>query len=120
MLPEALRASDAVREDEVYANVINVTSPDLLFADWLRTRGNGTLSYLDELMPFEERGAPAISVIDGHPLTLGWLGGALGCAMLPLGVVSFGESGSIQALYHKHHIDVEAIVEGIARLLVKR
>src|SRR5215475_8628190 len=87
MLPEALRASDAVREDEVYANVINVTSPDLLFADWLRTRGNGTLSYLDELMPFEERGAPAISVIDGHPLTLGWLGGALGCAMLPLGVV---------------------------------
>jgi transketolase len=35
-------------------------------------------------------------------------------------VVSFGESGSIQALYHKHHIDVEAIVEGIARLLVKR
>jgi pyruvate dehydrogenase E1 component len=120
MLPEALRASDAVREDEVYANVINVTSPDLLFADWLRTRGNGALSYLDELIPSEERGIPAISVIDGHPLTLGWLGGALGCAMIPLGVVSFGESGSIQALYHKHHIDVEAIVEGIARLLVRR
>jgi pyruvate dehydrogenase E1 component len=120
MLPEALRASDAVREDEVYANVINVTSPDLLFADWLRTRGNGALSYLDELIPSEERGVPAVSVIDGHPLTLGWLGGALGCPMIPLGVVSFGESGSIQALYHKHHIDVEAIVEGIARLLVRR
>jgi pyruvate dehydrogenase complex dehydrogenase (E1) component len=40
--------------------------------------------------------------------------------MIPLGVVSFGESGSIQALYHKHHIDEEAIVEGIARLLVRR
>jgi pyruvate dehydrogenase E1 component len=120
MLPEALRASDAVREDEVYANVINVTSPDLLFADWLRTRGNGALSYLDELIPSEERSVPAISVIDGHPLTLSWLGGALGCPMIPLGVVSFGESGSIQALYHKHHIDVEAIVEGIARLLVRR
>jgi pyruvate dehydrogenase E1 component len=120
MLPEALRASDAVREDEVYANVINVTSPDLLFADWLRSSGNGAPSYLDELIPSAERGVPAISVIDGHPLTLGWLGGALGCPMVPLGVVSFGESGSIQALYHKHHIDVEAIVEGIARLLVKR
>jgi pyruvate dehydrogenase E1 component len=115
-----LRASDAVREDEVYANVINVTSPDLLFTDWLHTSGNGAPSYLDELIPSAERGVPAISVIDGHPLTLGWLGGALGCPMLPLGVVSFGESGSIQALYHKHHIDVEAIVEGIARLLVRR
>jgi pyruvate dehydrogenase E1 component len=120
MLPEALRASDAVREDEVYANVINVTSPDLLFADWLRTSGNGAPSYLDELIPSEERGVPAVSVIDGHPLTIGWLGGALGCPMIPLGVVSFGESGSIQALYHKHHIDVDAIVESIARLLVTR
>jgi pyruvate dehydrogenase E1 component len=120
MLPEALRASDAVREDEVYANVINVTSPDLLFADWIRVGGNGASSYLAELIPPAERGVPAIGVIDGHPLTLGWLGGALGCPMIPLGVVSFGESGSIQALYHKHHIDVDAIVDGIARLLVRR
>ncbi len=119
MLPEALHASDAVREDEVYANVINVTSPDLLFTDWLRTNGNGAPSYLDELIPAAERGVPAISVIDGHPLTLGWLGGALGCPLIPLGVVNFGESGSIQALYHKHHIDVEAIVDAIARLLVQ-
>jgi pyruvate dehydrogenase E1 component len=120
MLPEALRASDAVREDEVYANVINVTSPDLLFADWFRASGDGAPSYLDELIPPEERGVPAISVIDGHPLTLGWLGGALACPMLPLGVVNFGESGSIEALYHKHHLDAAAIVDGIARLLVKR
>jgi pyruvate dehydrogenase E1 component len=120
MLPEALRASDVMREDDVYANVINVTSPDLLFTDWLRASSNGAPSYLDELMPSGERGVPALSVIDGHPLTLGWLGGALGCPMIPLGVVSFGESGSIQALYHKHHIDTEAIVESIARLLVRR
>jgi pyruvate dehydrogenase E1 component len=119
MLPEALHASDAVREDDVYANVINITSPDLLFADWLRTHGNGAPSYLDALIPSAERGVPAVSVIDGHPLTLGWLGGALGCPLIPLGVVSFGESGSIQALYHKHRIDVEAIVDAIARLLVK-
>jgi pyruvate dehydrogenase E1 component len=120
MLPEALRASDAVREDQVYANVINVTSPDRLFTDWLQASGNGTSSYLHELIPPAERGVPALSVIDGHPLTLGWLGGALGCPLIPLGVVSFGESGSIQALYHKHHIDVDAIVDGMARLLAQR
>ena len=119
-MPEALLASDLVREDEVYANVINITSPDLLFADWFRSGGNGAPSYLEELIPPEERGVTALSVIDGHPLTLGWLGGALGCALIPLGVVNFGESGSIQALYHKHHIDVDAIVEAIARLLVER
>jgi pyruvate dehydrogenase E1 component len=118
MLPEALHASDLVREDEVYANVINITSPDLLFADWFRASGNGAGSYLGELIPPEERGVPAVSVIDGHPLTLGWLGGALGGVLIPLGVVNFGESGSIQALYHKHHIDADAIVEAIARLLV--
>jgi pyruvate dehydrogenase E1 component len=120
MLPEALHASDLVREDEVYANVINVTSPDLLFTDWFRASRDGAPSYLDELIPAEERGVPAVSVIDGHPLTLGWLGGALGCALTPLGVVQFGESGSIQALYTKHHIDVESIVDAIARLLVRR
>jgi pyruvate dehydrogenase E1 component len=118
LVPEALRASDAVREDDVYANVINVTSPDLLFADWFRASGHGVASYLDELIPPEERGVSAISVIDGHPLTLGWLGGALGCPLTPLGVVNFGESGSIQALYHKHHLDVDAMLEAIARLLV--
>jgi pyruvate dehydrogenase E1 component len=63
---------------------------------------------------------PAISVIDGHPLTLGWLGGALGCPLTPLGVVNFGESGGIQALYRQHRIDVEAMLDAIARLLMRR
>ena len=47
---------------------------------------------------------------------------ALGLTLIfgTLGVVNFGESGSIQALYHKHHIDVDSIVEAIARLLVRR
>lgn len=120
VVPEALRASDAVREDDIYANVINVTSPDLLFADWFRAsgQGHGASSYLDELIPPEERGVPAISVIDGHPLTLGWLGAALHCPLTPLGVVNFGESGNIQALYGKHHIDTDAILQAMARLLM--
>lgn len=120
MVPEALRTSDAVREDDVYANVINVTSPDVLFADWFQATAQGTPSYLDELIPAGERSVPALSVIDGHPLTLGWLGGALGCPLTPLGVINFGESGGIQTLYRKHHIDVEAMVDAIARLLLKR
>jgi pyruvate dehydrogenase E1 component len=120
MVPEALRASDLLREDEVYANVINVTSPDRLFADWFEAQRDGAGAYLDELMPPEERGVPAVSVIDGHPLTLGWLGGALGSPLIPLGVVQFGESGGIAALYRKHRIDVEAMLEAVARLLVRR
>ncbi len=32
----------------------------------------------------------------------------------------FGESGGIQALYRKHHIDIEAMLDAIAQLLVRR
>ena len=37
----------------------------------------------------------------------------------PLGVVDFGESGSIQALYRKHQIDMDSMLDAIARLLVR-
>jgi len=32
-------------------------------------------------------------------------------------VVNFGETGAVQELYHKHHIDTEAVLEAIVELL---
>jgi pyruvate dehydrogenase E1 component len=49
-------------------------------------------------------------VIDGHPLTLGWLGSVYGHRVGSLGVEHFGQSGTIPDLYHLHGIDVAAIV----------
>jgi len=117
MLEEALQASDIASEDGIYANVINVTSPDRLFHAYLTASQQGTASYLDELLPAAERGVPAITLLDGHPLTLAWLGALFNAPLKPLGVVNFGETGSLQQLYHKHHIDTDAVLTAMVQVL---
>lgn len=93
MLEEALQASDIAAEDGIYANVINVTSADRLFQGYVEAARQGATSYLDELLPPAERGIPAITLLDGHPLTLAWLGSLLTAPLQPLGVMHFGEAG---------------------------
>jgi pyruvate dehydrogenase E1 component len=61
-----------------------------------------------------------VSVVDGHPLALEWLGGALETPQIPLGVAKFGESGDIDSLYRKMHIHADDIVEGVACLILQR
>ena len=51
-----------------------------------------------------------MTVVDGHPATLAWLGGIYGHRLKPLGVEHFGQSGSIQDLYRHHGIDAASIV----------
>ena len=50
-----------------------------------------------------------ITVIDGHPATLSWLGGVAGHKTLPLGVEEFGQTGTISDLYRQANIDADAI-----------
>ncbi len=118
MLAEALSASDAALEDGIYANVINITSVDLLFRDWMcLCRGDQQTSYLHQLLPPDDRRAPAVTLLDGHPLALGWLGNLLHAPVRALGVTAFGESAALPDLYHKHHIDADAVLGAIAQLL---
>jgi pyruvate dehydrogenase E1 component len=117
MLEEALQASDMASEDGIYANVINVTSADRLFHAYVTASQHDTPSYLDELLPAAERCVPAITLLDGHPLTLAWLGALLHAPLKPLGVVHFGETGSLQQLYHKHHIDTDAVLTAMVQVL---
>ena len=117
MLEEALQASDMAYEDGIYANVINVTSADRLFRAYFDAAQQGTPSYLDELLPAAERQVPVITLLDGHPLTLAWLGALCQAPLKPLGVVNFGETGSLQQLYHKHQIDTEAVLTAMVQVL---
>ena len=112
-----LQASDLAHEDGIYANVINVTSADRLFRDYFRASQCGVASYLDELLPVSDRHVPAITLLDGHPLTLAWLGTIFSAPVKPLGVANFGEVGAVQDLYHKHHIDVDAILTALVQVL---
>jgi len=118
MLEEALQASDLACEDGIYVNVINVTSADRLFRDHFEAAGSGAeSSYLDELLPTADRQTPAITLLDGHPLTLAWLGTIFSAPVKPLGVVQFGQTGSVQELYHQHRIDTDAILTAIVQIL---
>jgi pyruvate dehydrogenase E1 component len=57
-----------------------------------------------------------VTVLDGHPATLAWLGAVHGHAVRPLGVEHFGQTGSIADLYRHYGIDAKAIVAAAAML----
>lgn len=63
------------------------------------------------MIPEVDRAAPIVTVLDGHPHALAWVGGALGARVLPLGVTRFGESAALADLYRACAIDTGSIVE---------
>ena len=57
---------------------------------------------------------PIVTLLDGHPHTLSFLGGrAIAC----LGVQRFGQSGDLAELYEHHQIDAESVVGAALDLL---
>ena len=115
MIPEAVAASEELLREGVYANVINITGPGPLYRhyqDGVRSlvSGSPATPFMADIIPREERVAPVITVADGHPHSLAWLGGALGTRTIPLGVTEFGQSGGRTELYQEYGIDVDSIV----------
>ena len=95
--------------------VLAVTSPDRLFSDWQDARratasGTPRLSHAEHLLSELAPDAGIVTVVDGHPLTLGWLGSVQRNPIHPLGVTRFGESGDLPDLYARHQIDAASII----------
>jgi pyruvate dehydrogenase E1 component len=63
--------------------------------------------------------AALVTVIDGHPATLAWLGAVAGQRVRPLGVDHFGQSGDIPDLYRTYGLDEEAILDAAAKSLLE-
>jgi pyruvate dehydrogenase E1 component len=121
---EAIEAHESVAKDFAGAGLLVLTSPDRLHADWLaalRNRGR-TAGAVDRsaapverlLMPLS-RDARLITVMDGHPLALSWLGSVRGQRVVPLGIEAFGQSGDIPDLYRAYKLDAAAIIDAVAR-----
>jgi pyruvate dehydrogenase E1 component len=113
MVPEALAAVGPLQEKHIFVNVFNVTGPGPLFTQFQRSAisgGDSTGNLFDELVPPAERLSPIVTLVDAHPHALSWIGGALGARVWPLGVVKFGQSGSLSEVYRLHHIDTESVV----------
>ena len=99
--------------------LLSVTSPDQLHADWLEAQraGRGG-SHAGRLLSALAPAAGLITVLDGHPATLSWLGSVARHRVRALGVEKFGQSGDIPDLYRTYGIDADAIVDAAAGLLL--
>jgi pyruvate dehydrogenase E1 component len=115
IVPIAVEASNDLAGDELFVNVFNVTSPDLLHRGWVsagraRMNGHAVSHHLEELIPEEERHCPLVTVMDGHPHALSFLGSVFGAKTVALGVDQYGQSGSRQELYDYYQIGLKSIV----------
>jgi len=108
VVPEVLEAEQALREANYDVSVLAITSPDLLAHEWHQEGSNSHITRLLELLPND---VPLITVLDGHPTTLTWLGGVCGHRIRPLGITSFGQSGYIDELYEEYKISTSALLE---------
>jgi pyruvate dehydrogenase E1 component len=64
--------------------------------------------------------AGLITVLDGHPTTLSWLGSVTPQSVIPLGCDRFGQSGDIPDLYREYGLDVSAIIAAAGRLFCRK
>jgi pyruvate dehydrogenase E1 component len=76
-------------------------------------------SHIDGLLAKLSPQAGLVSVIDGHPATLSWLGAVRRHRIRALGVDHFGQSGDIQDLYKLYGLDVDAILGAAAGLCLE-
>ncbi|PKP82142.1 MAG: transketolase [Alphaproteobacteria bacterium HGW-Alphaproteobacteria-18] len=120
--PEAIKAAARIGEGRRDIGVLAVTSADRLNSGWTaarraRARGQMTAqSQIERLMAGVPRHAQLITVTDGHPATLAWIGGVKGHPVTPLGVEHFGQTGTIRDLYRHFMIDADAIVSAASHL----
>jgi pyruvate dehydrogenase E1 component len=120
--PEAIQAVGLMAEDRRDVGLLAVTSADRLNAGWTaaqRARERGLVharSHIEKLLADVPLHCGIVSVLDGHPATLAWLGAVHGHRVRSLGVEHFGQTGSITDLYRHHGIDTNAIVAAAAAL----
>ncbi|HEX7676345.1 MAG TPA: pyruvate dehydrogenase [Bdellovibrio sp.] len=136
MTTEALKASDDLLARGIYANVIVVTSPDLLVGiqghetdyEYLKN-GLGVNSNLylrkaeevstGDLITVAGKRVPVVSVADGETGLLDNIGSIIGVRQEALGVRKHSKCGRPSEIYAYHHMDAEAVVEACGKVLAE-
>lgn len=121
--PEAIEATGFIGESRRDVGLLAITSADRLHAGWTAARrlrrdrrGVQHLSHIEKLLAPLPRDCGIVTVIDGHPAALGWLGSVRGHRVEALGVEQFGQTGTIADLYRHHGIDANAIIDAAESL----
>jgi pyruvate dehydrogenase E1 component len=123
VMPEALAAFDALKDDVPGLGLLSVTSPNLLHRGWSAAqaaewRGERAPSHAATLLSRLAPTARLVTLCDAAPASLSWLGSVLGHRVAPLGVDRFGQTGNLPDLYGEYRLDGEAITEAMAGLLL--
>ncbi|QIQ86046.1 transketolase [Erythrobacter sp.] len=122
--PEALAAWEALQDDLPGLGLLAVTSPDLLHRDWSAARaarwsgGAREESHVETLLGGLARDAGLVTVLDGSPAALSWLGAVRGQRVSPLGVDRFGQTGDLPDLHRTYRLDTDAIIDAMAELFL--
>jgi pyruvate dehydrogenase E1 component len=121
--PEAEAAFAELREDVPEAGLLAITSPDRLHAGWLeaakaRRSGERASAHIEQILAPLARDAALVTILDGHPAALSWLGAVRGQRVVPLGPDHFGQSGDLPDLYREYGMDTEAILDACAAALL--
>ena len=123
---EAIAAAGQLADTRRDVGVLAVTSADRLNAGWTAAqrasaRGNAAAqSHIETLLGDLPSTCSIVTVIDGHPATLGWFGSVAGHRVVSLGVEHFGQTGTIQDLYRHFGIDRTGILTAINGLTAGR
>ena len=124
--PEAIEAVGLMAEDRRDVGLLAVTSADRLNAGWTaasRARERGLTharSHVERLLSDLPSHCAIVTVADGHPAALGWLGSVFGHRTRSLGVEHFGQSGTIDDLYRHFGIDANSIATAADRMVAGR
>ena len=121
--PEAIEAIGMLGESRRDIGLLAITSADRLHAGWTAARKMRRdrqhphfLSHIEKLLSPLPRDCGIVTVLDGHPAALGWIGAVCGHRMEALGVEHFGQTGTIDDLYRHHGIDANAIIDAAESL----
>ncbi len=135
---EAIRASDALYEKGIYANVFVVTSPDLLLGNFAdkenyphlkeglgitadlylkKTRTENKIENQSDWYSIQGGRIPVVSVHDGEPGLLDNIGSIIGIKQKALAVRKTSKSGTTWDIFKMHHLDSESIAEACETIL---
>jgi pyruvate dehydrogenase E1 component len=112
--PQVIEAAGWIGQSRRDIGVLAVTSADRLNAGWTASDGCGG-AHVERLLSRLPRHCRIVTVTDGHPLTLGWLGSVQGHRVTSLGVEHFGQTGTVADLHAHFGIDAAGILGAVNR-----
>ena len=119
LVPNVVEAADLLADQGISADVVVVTSYDRVWRAVQSRRGLLRGPAVDEGVldrAFGHR-APLVTVLDGHPHTLAFLGTVTGTPVTCLGVQVFGQGGGVEEVHAYHGIDARSVVEAALDLV---